>query len=285
MERVKHDGRWAREIIALQRDDGTWGNSFHSLSAPAKRYPLTTEQALRRLRVLGYTIDDAPVRRTVDCMIACLEDKRKIDDYREKTHDWDLFTKLMLSAWVKIFDPDNEYALTFARRWARVIELAFANGAYDHNEYTKAYEDEFGIKPRGGREIDYISFYQVNLLNGTLAPETESLVFDHILSHPHGIYYFNYDRLDIPPTEFASRNTSSWLASLEILAEYNSVNEKLKFAADWLKTNRNADGRWDMGPKANDRVYFPLSDSWRDAGSRIADCTERVEVFLKTIGH
>ena len=48
------DGKWARNIIALQEDDGKWG-CFHSLS---KIYnaPITTEQALRRLERLGYTM-------------------------------------------------------------------------------------------------------------------------------------------------------------------------------------------------------------------------------------
>lgn len=45
------DGKWAREIIALQ-EDGLWGN-FHTLSAPQRGASITTEQALRRLMVWG----------------------------------------------------------------------------------------------------------------------------------------------------------------------------------------------------------------------------------------
>ena len=88
-----------------QNGDGTWGNEFHSLSVPNNKKPLTTEQALRSLKHLGFTIDDEPIRKAVDCMVACLNGERRIDNYREKTRDWDLFTKLMLSTWVKIFDP------------------------------------------------------------------------------------------------------------------------------------------------------------------------------------
>lgn len=108
------NGKWAEEIISLQNSDGTWGNIFHSLCLPNKHYPLTTEQALRRLKILGFTIKDAPIRKAVDCMTACLRGERKLDDYSEKSHNWKLFTKLMLSAWVRIFEPDNETALNFA---------------------------------------------------------------------------------------------------------------------------------------------------------------------------
>ena len=44
------DGKWAKKILELQRDDGSWGY-FHSLSTltPGRFPSMTTEQALRRL--------------------------------------------------------------------------------------------------------------------------------------------------------------------------------------------------------------------------------------------
>jgi len=41
------DTKWAKQIIAMQEEDGKWG-SFHTLSVSSGR-PITTEQALRRL--------------------------------------------------------------------------------------------------------------------------------------------------------------------------------------------------------------------------------------------
>jgi len=70
--------------------------------------------------VLGFTLEDEPIRKAVNCMTACLRGERKIDNYSAKKHDWDWFTKRMLSTWVKIFDPANEIALDFARQWAYV---------------------------------------------------------------------------------------------------------------------------------------------------------------------
>ncbi len=113
----------------MQNPDGTWGSQFHTLSMPDRRQGLiTTEQALRRLKILGFTIEDEPIRRAVDCMCACLRGERKIDDYWEKGHDWALFTRLMLGAWVREFTPEEPEALDVARQWARVIESTFANG-------------------------------------------------------------------------------------------------------------------------------------------------------------
>ena len=279
------NGKWARQILALQQDDGTWGLEFHSLSAPNKRHPLTTEQALQRLMFLGFDINDAPIRKAVDYMTACLRGERKMDNSWEKLHNWPLFTNMMLAAWIKIFEPDNELALTFARRWADVIEKAFKNGKYVHNDYLNAYIAQFNSKPKGGRELDFATFYQMHLLQGLLAPKTESRMLDYVLTKPNGIYYIHSGLLITPPEVFASRYVGGYLAALTILAGYDLGKEKLGFAVEWLNENRDADGQWDFGAKVNDGRYFPLSDSWRNIEDRKADCTNRVMEFFRKLGH
>jgi hypothetical protein len=57
--RPKTQNKWIQEILELQQGDGSWGY-FHSLSQPVKQKPITTEQALRRLRILGLTAADEP---------------------------------------------------------------------------------------------------------------------------------------------------------------------------------------------------------------------------------
>lgn len=76
------DGKWAKSIIALQEDDGKWG-CFHSLS---KFYnaPLTTEQALRRLERLGYTIEDECIQKAVAYMDDCLTGKTQYPTDKKK---------------------------------------------------------------------------------------------------------------------------------------------------------------------------------------------------------
>ncbi|MCL2059192.1 MAG: hypothetical protein FWH01_09095 [Oscillospiraceae bacterium] len=283
--RAKHDGKWARQIIALQKADGTWGRYFHTLSQPTAENPMTTEQALRRLRVLGFTIEDEPIRRAVDCMAACLRGERLIDDYNEKKHDWPLFTKLMLSTWVKLFDPSNELAMAFARQWAQVAEQSFETGRFDKDAHAEAFAEIFGRRPsaQSGFEIGYGFLYDAYLLQRVLSPETERRLLDFYLSKPDGIYYVGSGRLTELPPVFASRRASFYIAGLEILAEYSTAGEKLGFAADWLNAQKDTDGQWDMGPKANDGIYFPLSDSWRKPADRKADCTERVKNLLQKI--
>lgn len=276
-------GETARHIIELQKEDGTWGNMFHSMAMPTNRAPLTTEQALRRLKILGFTIQDAPIRKAVDCMTACLRGERKIDEYWEKGIDWDIYTKLMLSTWVKIFEPDNETALAFARRWANILEKAFEGGAYDAQAYQIAYMLEFCDTAKGGKAGDFISFYELNLVQGLLSEKTERLMLDHVIRHEKGIYYIYYKPISELPPVFASIETSRYLSAVEILAGYQSAGEKLGFVLRWLEENKDENGQWDLGPKAKDNLYFPLSDSWRSAACRKADCTEKVSAILKRL--
>lgn len=277
------NGKWATEIISLQNTDGTWGNMFHSLCPPNRRYPLTTEQALRRLKILGFTIKDAPIRKTVDCMTSCLRGERQIDDYSEKSHDWQLFTKLMLSTWVRIFEPDNETALCFAKQWVNVISKTFENGNYNSDIYTEAYVSEFNSKPKGSRERDFADFYHLNLLKDILSPDIESSMLDYIIPKTNSIYYIYDKPIAELPTVFKYKETSRYLEAIEILSGYKSSKEKLRFTVNWLKNNKDENGQWDLGVQAKDNLHFPLSDSWRKPSDRINDCTYRIEKIIANI--
>mgnify|MGYP000970170387 FL=1 len=92
------DGKWAKQILDCRNNDGMWGN-FHTLSRPISGKAYTTEQALRRLRILGYTIDDEAIKTIVNRMELCVKGEKQIDDYYEKTHDWVLFERLMISSY------------------------------------------------------------------------------------------------------------------------------------------------------------------------------------------
>lgn len=273
-------GRWARELLAQQAPDGTWPNwCFHSMAQPGKA-PIATEQALRRLATLGFTIADEPIRRIVSTMAACLRGERKIDTYWESGIDWAMFEPTMLAAWIRRFDPAQPDALAFARRWARVIEAAFTSGEPDSVAWCAAYEAEFRRHDRHPQPLRFMPFYHAMLLPGVLTPETERAFVRCILDKPDGMYYVYPRPLHHPPAVFASKETSLWLAALELLTAYPAAREELAFAAAWLRMSADPDGTWDMGAQAADRVYFPRSDSWRSAAARRADCTERISSFL-----
>ncbi len=283
------NGKWAGQLLALQNEDGTWGSTFHTLTAADRGRTVTTEQALRRLKALGFTLEDAPIRRAVDTMTACLRGERKIDDYWEKGFDWALFTRMMLSTWVRIFDPENETALLLARQWGEVLRRAFASGRYEDAAYRAAYGEIFygappGRKnPGGKRVIGFTNFYLVHLLQGVLPEETEDRLLEHLLDEPGGIYYVCGGPIRRLPPTFQSRETVRYLDALEMLSGYRLAAGKLAFAADWLRENRGEDGQWDLSPAAKDRVHLPLSDSWRKAADRRADCTEWIGKLLSAL--
>lgn len=276
------NSKWARNIIDLQHDDGSWG-CFHSLSQSSES-PITTEQALRRLSILGYNFGDEPIQKTVKYMSDCLSGAKQIPDRQEKLHNWDIFTKLMLSTWICKFTKENDTANKIADSWSAIISSAFTDNVYDHSEYIKAYNDVFGMKPRGGRLTDFVSFYQVSLIADKLDPEKENMVFDYILNHNNGIYYVYGDvPLSVVPAIFQSKQSSCYLGAIELLSAYKRNLSKLKFVSDWLISCQNKNGKWDMGSKVNDKVNFPLSDSWRRKETREADCTYRVQKLLAVL--
>lgn len=273
------NGKWARQVIALQREDGSWGD-FHSLSVSGGS-KMTTEQALRRLEYLGFTAQDEPIRRALSYMDDCLAGRREIPDRREKVHDWDVFTRMILSTRIRRFTRDNARANAVAAQWARLTEAAFTGGSFDREQYLQAYQAH--LRPNGGRIISLENFYPVSLLAEELSPQTQRAFVRHLLDDPAGIYYI-YDRpLRHPPARFASREASRYLAALELLADYPAAGAELSFAANWLEQHRMPDGRWDMGREVNDKVYFPLSDSWRRGEERICDCTVRIGALMKKL--
>lgn len=126
-------------------------------------------------------------------------------------------------------------------------------------------------------------FYHVALLQGVLNSATERLLLDYYISRAEGIYYV-YDKcLGKLPETFASKETSHYLAAVEALADYPQAKEKLSFVANWLISNKNECGSWDLGSSVKDGVYFPLADSWRRKELRISDCTERISNLLQKI--
>ncbi|MBR3927375.1 MAG: hypothetical protein IKJ65_00075 [Clostridia bacterium] len=272
------DGKWAKMILALQEPDGKWG-CFHSLS---KFYgaPITTEQALRRLERLGFTGEDKCVQKALSYMNDCLTGKNRIPDRAEKVHDWDIFTSLILAAWIRRFTSKNAAANKTADQWAKIIMEAFSGGIYDHDRYVSAYRDILGMKPCGSRLIDFMNFYPISLVSGCLDEKTETALVKYALSKKDGIYYIYERPLCILPEEFASRETVRYLDAIELLARYKSAKSHLQFVRDWLIENRAQDGAWDFGKDANDKIHFPLSDDWRTTDKRKKDSTEWIQALV-----
>lgn len=275
------DGKWANQIISLQEDDGKWG-CFHSLSQPYSS-PITTEQALRRLERLGYTMEDKCIQKAVGYMDDCLCGKKSIPDRKENACDWDIFTSLMLATWIRRFTLDNPIANSIAKQWTDTISAAFVNGIYDRTQYASAYYAIMKTKPYGGRLIDFVNFYPISLVRDCLDSKTEAAVMDYVIKKEDGIYYIYGRRISVLPAFFKSKAASRYLAALELLSKYKNTKAKFNYVIDWLNDNRNENGKWDMGTSVNDKVYFPLSDDWRKNETREADCTERIANLISEL--
>jgi len=269
-------GKQAQKMIDLQNPDGSWG-FFHTLS---KKSRLSTEQALRRLWILGLTKEDAPVKKCLDYMKLCLDHIVILPDRREKVMNWDFFESHMIAAWIKIFEPENIRALEIADFWAEIVTNTFQGGFFDEKRYADIYRHHIPVLNRGERLIGLSQFYMVMLLQGKLDTQTESAFFDYILHNDTGIYYVYGKQIASVPEPFASIEASRYIGALECLAGYGCAGEKLSFTIDWLHMNQNGRNQWDMGSTVNDNIYFPRSDSWRNSDDRITDCTQRIEALI-----
>ena len=279
---MKHKNtKWACNIISLQDNEGKWG-CFHSLSQ-FYNSPMTTEQALRRLQRLGFTIDDDCIQKAVGYMTDCLMGKKEIPDRKKKVQDWTVFSNLMLAAWIRRFTKDNAATNNVARQWAEIVTAAFDNDVFDYEKYVNTYFRILRTPPKGARIIDPTIFYPVSLVTGMLDKKTERAFAEHIMNNEGGIYYIYDSKITVVPKEFQSRKSSRYLAAIELLAEYKNSRDKLQFAVKWLKGNQKSNGKWDMGSVVNDKVYFPLSDNWRKVETRENDCTERIMEILNKL--
>ena len=108
-------------------------------------------------------------------------------------------------------------------------------------------------------------------------------MLDYVINHKRGVYYIYGKRISELPKEFQSIETSRYLDAIDILSGYKLAKEKLAFVTEWLKQHQDENGQWDLGPKAKDNLYFPLSDSWRNAEYRKADCTDKIDSIIKRL--
>jgi len=278
----QYNNKWIQQIVDLQHEDGSWG-CFHTLSQPTKVQPITTEQALRRLRILGLTKHDEPIARAITYMEQNLTQPFPTV-FHEKKHDSKTYGDLMLATWIRLFDSENKTAYVIAKKWANIINSAFQNGVYSNEAYVSAYEAEFiKLNPKAGCLADFVVFYQLALLPGLLDSEVENAMLDYALSHARGIVYIYNSPLSVLPEIFASKKASWYLSAIELLAVYDSAPPKLGFAAKWLLDNRDADGMWDMGAAVKDGIHFPLSESWRKPEDRRRDCTARIKKLIERL--
>jgi len=277
-----YNNKWVQQIISLQHDDGSWGY-FHTLSKPTTIVPMTTEQALRRLFILGLTKDDEPIKRALNYMRNVLTGSQNLPDRREKVLNWDAFEKHMIATWIRIFDKEDVLTISIVNMWVDIVVHAFKNGHFDESLYSKEYRKYIPILNKRERVINVSQFYMINLLQGVLDKETENHFVDYLINHDNGITYIYHSKIAEIPQIFQSIQTNRWLAALELIAGYDCAKNKLQYAIDWIYEHQDKNKQWDLGQKSKDGTYFPLSNSWHKSFIRKQDCTIRIEKLLEKV--
>ena len=272
--------KWVNDIIQLQWEDGSWGQ-FHSMSQFSQS-PITTEQALRRLLILGLDKNDEVIQKALLYMEKYLIGELELRDRVEKKHDWDILTRLFVTTWILKIDPSNDLAKSIAKDWAKIIIHAFSKDEYNHNYYKEAYY-EIHRSPKDKYMWRFDNFYIVSILVGMLPSDIESKFLDYLINSKNGIYYV-YDKCikDIP-CSFCSKNASRYIDVHNLLCSYSSAKIKLNYFIEWLNNNKSKDGFWDMGQSVKDKIQFPLSNSWRKTINRKIDCTVRILKILSKL--
>ncbi|MFW6311507.1 MAG: hypothetical protein ACOC1K_04650, partial [Nanoarchaeota archaeon] len=258
------------EIINEQWDDGSWGN-FHSM-AELRHKPITTEQAIRRLIALGLDKEDEVIHKALTYMELYLLGELDLRDHKEKKHDWDLYSKLIVATWIRILDPFNITAKEIAKDWGRVITNAFHGDKYDHKAYKEAYY-YVHKSPEEKEMLGFQNFYVISILFDILSKEIEEKFLDYIINSQEGIYYIYDESLNHFPDDFHSKDATRIINAYELLSNYKTAKPKMKDFLKWLYDNICRDGFWDMGQKSKDMIHLPLSETWRKPINRKIDCT------------
>jgi hypothetical protein len=287
------NSKWAKRIIELQQDNGSWG-FFHTFYNNYRKIEINTEQALRRLYILGYTNNDLSIKKAIKYMHNCLNKNIKYPDrpegsVEENYKNFYIAVDLMLATWIKLFTNDDKLANDTIKKWAYIINASFENNMYDNNKYLSAYEKIFGKKYKHGgfdnSAAGIVNFYFVSSLANELDKNSEPIFFKHILENERGIYYIYHENLKILPDDFQTKKASGFISAMELLSKYNNENckKQLYYVKAWLVKNSINKIEWDMGKEAKDNINFPLSDSWKKNEDRINDCTYRIRRLIEKI--
>jgi hypothetical protein len=125
--------------------------------------------------------------------------------------------------------------------------------------------------------------YQLALLGSRAArlPRTvENALVDWVWHRSDGVGYLEIP-LANPPSRYTAGMMDRLFTSLELLSQFPSTLRLANSMVGWLWKQRNSEGLWDFGPRANSSVYFPLSQNWQSAKRRQHDWSTRVLILLK----
>lgn len=272
--------RWVAELRNEQREDGGWGR-FHSAMKTKGRIA-TTEAAVERGLALGLEASDPAFQTAIKYLSRLLEGKIDFPDPPERNNRWETGKKLFAASTLARICPTLPILDETWNLWASIAEHTFASGKYDAEAEIRTHETLTGASVKDSYLV-LNNRYQLALLGSRAAklPKTvENALVNWVWHKNDGVGY-----LEIPLANLPSRYTAGMLdrlfTSLELLSNFPSTRRLAGNVIGWLMKQRNSEDLWDFGPRASFSVYFPLSESWRNAKQRQHDWSTRVLVLLR----
>lgn len=264
---------FVKDIEREQTELGYW-REFHGY----------TETIIRRCLSIGLERHHPSFDKVCSFIETVLEGKDIWHQRCEKQDNprwWlDMFMPLVSVATLSLIEPEHPLLTSYIALWKSFAESAFEGGHYDPRKEIESQYAHFHVKTK--RVIPFYNYYAILLLTSqknTLASEIDRSILDFCMHKEDGIYYI-YDKkpsLCIPMQD--TKYFYPWLRCLSILSRFGSWDEYKNSYYDWIWSQRNSEGLWDLIKKPRS-FGFPLSNTWRKEKNRIIDSTIFVLRFL-----
>ena len=275
--------KWIEELDSTQHSDGTWGR-FHTQDTRVKTLFPTTEFAIRRALALGLDHRSSILQKASGFIQAHLQGTATWSDWPEKHDDPRVFPSNIRSisaAMLALIDRHHPLLDSIWLRWNEIVRAAFASGTYDREAELARHQSLTSIPSR--RLIPFHAYYPLIILSATqhqLPQDLEHRLLEYLLHRPEGIYYVCNQSLDTFP-RLDDRKILPWLHGQEILARFEGWKAFAPDILNWLWSQRNETGLWDMGKSVDHSIAFPLSESWRRTSNRMIDCSVKILCLLQ----
>ena len=272
--------RWILELKNEQEEDGSWGR-FHS-AMKTKGKIGTTEAAVERGLALGLEASDPIFRAAINYLSRLLMGLIGFPDPPERNNRWAKGKQLFAAATLARICPTLRILDETWELWATIARHTFNSGTYDPEAEIQAHQMLTGASVRDSYLV-LNNRYTLALLGSrptNLSKALENALVDWVWHKEEGIRYLEIS-LSNPPRRFTPGMFDRFFTSLELISYFPSWRRFADDLIDWLWSNRNGEGLWDFGPRANRSVYFPLSESWRRKRKRQHDWSTRVLALLR----
>jgi len=276
--------KWVTLLRDSQLPDGTWGR-FHSQDSRVKQPFPTTESAIAIGLACGLEKDHPILAKAIEPILDYVEGRATWPDPAEK-HDnplaWDVWVRHFSAAVLASVDPTHPCLQEFRQIWAEAVKVSFGSGTYDRQAEIRILNQLLDCRMKD--PVPFHRKYPLWILSATanhLPAELEDKVIDYLLHAPQGIYYVCAGPLSLLPP-ISQRYFWSWMQGHRLLSRFRSWKSACANAADWIWSQRNELGLWDLGGQISRKPFtsLPLSESWKRSENRVIDSSVEVLTLL-----